>query len=278
MVSSGPAPCPDRTSGHAQSGHASTAVERLLSLARLHLGMEVAFVSRFTTEQQVILAAEGETEAMNVTAGQGSDLNGSFCTRVLAGTLPAVIPDARRHPVTADLKVTRDLNIGSYIGAPWRDDQGTVAGMLCCLSRHAQLDLQEQDTRYLGLLADLIGDHLKSPAAAQRRLNAQLRTEVGTQPPTTCAHWTSPWTPPPATTPRTIPARNPAMTRARCATTGRKDAARSAITARVPLPETALTDRGATRARDCRIAPLMCISWPTRTVRYRSPKPSPNAR
>lgn len=140
-------------------------IERLLALARTHLGMEVAWLSSFTADQQVITSASGNTAAMNVVVDEGTDLAGSFCARVLVGTLPAVITDARRHPITRDLAVTRDLNIGSYVGAPWRDADGNVAGMLCCLSRSAHPELDDSAVRYLGLLTELISDHLGSPAA-----------------------------------------------------------------------------------------------------------------
>ena len=155
-------------------------IGRLLSLARMHPGVQVAWVSVFTAGQQVIVAADGETAAMNVTLGAGSDLAGSFCTRVLAGTLPAVIPDARADLVTRDLAVTRQMNIGSYIGAPWRGPDGMVAGMLCCVSRQADPRLSEQEVGYVKLLADLIGDHLAGPAAQQRRLTRTLAATVRT--------------------------------------------------------------------------------------------------
>ena len=155
-------------------------IGRLLSLARIHLGVEVTWVSVFTADQQVIVAADGETTAMNVALGAGSDLAGSYCTRVLAGTLPPVVTDARVHPVTRDLTVTGQMNIGSYIGAPWHGPDGTVAGMLCCLSRHADPNLSEQDVRYVRLLADLISDHLAAPAAQRRRHSLALETRVRT--------------------------------------------------------------------------------------------------
>ena len=83
----------------------------------------MAWVSAFTDGQQIIHAASGEIIAMNIPVGRGTDLQGSFCTRVMAETLPPVITDARRHPVTRELPVTRDLRIGSMRGAlawPWR--------------------------------------------------------------------------------------------------------------------------------------------------------------
>ena len=159
-------------------------IDRLLALARTHLGMEVAWLSTFSADQQVITAAAGNTSAMNVVVGEGTELAGSFCARVLVGTLPAVITDARRHPITRELAVTRELNIGSYVGAPWRDADGNVAGMLCCLSRSAEPELDDTAVRYMNLLTDLISDHLGSPAARAhtqaRRTEAVIRDVLQT--------------------------------------------------------------------------------------------------
>jgi EAL domain-containing protein (putative c-di-GMP-specific phosphodiesterase class I) len=144
-------------------------LSRLLTLARTHLGMDVAWLSVFAADEQVIVAADGALAEMNVTVGENMQLAGSLCTRVLAGTLPAVVTDARRHPVARDLPGTRELNIGSYVGAPWRAADGSVGGMLCCLNRTAAPGLDEHAVRYLSLLADLVSDHLASPATQARR-------------------------------------------------------------------------------------------------------------
>ncbi len=145
------------------------AIERLLWLVRSHLDVEVAWVSAFSDGQQIIHAANGDTEAMNIPVGEGTDLQGSFCIRVVTGTLPPVITDARRHPITRDLAVTRDLKIGSYIGVPWHGPGGATAGMLCCVSRHPDPTLNDEAIRFLTHIAELISDHMGSPLAQQRR-------------------------------------------------------------------------------------------------------------
>ena len=155
-------------------------VERLLTLARRHLGVEVAWVSAFTADQQTICAATGEINAMNIPIGEGTDLQGAFCTRVLAGTLPNIVSDARRHPITRDLPVTQQLRIGSYTGVPWRGPDGTVAGMLCCVSRHPDPALNARSVNYLALIADLISDHMGSPLALQRQATTAARGAVQT--------------------------------------------------------------------------------------------------
>jgi len=151
-------------------------LERLLSLARAHLGMEVAWLSVFRDGQQVIVAAEGALTEMNVVVGEGTDLSQAFCTQVLAGRLGRVVTDARRHPIARDLGATQNLNIGSYVGAPWREADGSIGGMLCCLSRTPDPSLDDYSARYLGLLADLVTEHLGSPAArAGRHAEKQIR-------------------------------------------------------------------------------------------------------
>ncbi|GAB7192984.1 hypothetical protein NUM3379_36930 [Kineococcus sp. NUM-3379] len=153
-------------------------VQRLLDLARTHLGMEISWLSQFEGGQQVIHATSGDTGAMNVVRGEGTPAEGSFCVRVLAGTLPPVVPDARRHPVTRELHVTSELGIGSYVGAPVHDRDGQVTGMLCCLSRTASPGLDPGAARYAALVADLVSDHLASAAAVEQRAAHRTRALV----------------------------------------------------------------------------------------------------
>ncbi|PPK94267.1 EAL domain-containing protein (putative c-di-GMP-specific phosphodiesterase class I) [Kineococcus xinjiangensis] len=158
--------------------HEFVGVQRMLDLARTHLGMEVAWLSQFGDGQQVIHAASGDTAAMNVVLGEGTPLHGSFCVRVISGALPPVVPDARRDLVARDLDVTRDLGIGSYVGAPVRDADGAVTGMLCCLSRTASPELDVHASRYAALVADLISDHLASAAVLEQRDRQRTRMVV----------------------------------------------------------------------------------------------------
>jgi EAL domain-containing protein (putative c-di-GMP-specific phosphodiesterase class I) len=160
------------------SDAADTEVQRLLDLARLHLDMEVAWVSRFSNGEQVIHALSGDGGTMGVQVGAASPLPDSFCVRVLAGTLPAVVPDARVDLTARDLDVTHRLDIGSYVGAPLRGADGEATGMLCCLSRYPDPRLDENVPRYLALIADLLGDHLTSSVAAPRRSAAASRRQV----------------------------------------------------------------------------------------------------
>ena len=153
-------------------------MQRLLDLARLHLGMELAWVSHFTEGQQVIDHLSGDGAAMHVHPGQRLPALNSFCVRVLSGAMAPVVPDARRHLVSRELEVTAQLSIGSYAAAPLRDRGGKVIGMLCCLSRSPDPRLDEHASRFLSLMAELIGDQLASPAAIEQRALELQRQQV----------------------------------------------------------------------------------------------------
>ncbi|BCJ56180.1 hypothetical protein Asp14428_76550 [Actinoplanes sp. NBRC 14428] len=153
-------------------------VERLLTLVRLHLGTEVAWASVLAEGRQVIVAAAGETAAMNIVVGDGTDADGSYCVRVLAGRLPAAVGEARRHPVTRDLAVTRDLRIGSYVGVPWRTPDGAVGGMLCCVSRHPDPGLEERSLAYLETVAAMLGDLIGGRELQEHHAAARVERAV----------------------------------------------------------------------------------------------------
>ena len=138
-------------------------IDRLLALARKHLGTEVAWLTTVSGEHQLITAANGAVAALGVAVGASSGL---------PGLRPAVVADARRHPVAGE------RNIGSFATAPWHDAGGNVAGMLCCLSRHTDPSLDDGTLRYLALLTDLVSDHLGSPAGQARRETQQAETAV----------------------------------------------------------------------------------------------------
>ncbi|MGY1829922.1 EAL domain-containing protein [Geodermatophilus sp. SYSU D01180] len=148
-------------------------VHRLLDLARARLGMDVAWLSVFTQDRQEIASATGELGAMNVSEGMSMPLEESFCVRVLSGQLPPVVTGADRNPVTRELAVTRQLRIGSYVGAPVRGDDRRPLGMLCCISRDAGEQLDGSSVRTVELLAELIGERLTAEEAAVAELAAR---------------------------------------------------------------------------------------------------------
>jgi EAL domain-containing protein (putative c-di-GMP-specific phosphodiesterase class I) len=136
----------------------ASTVQQLLHAVRLHLGMEVAWTTDFVGTDQVFRCVDAETGASAPAVGSSLPLSGSFCARVVDGRAPALIPDARQEPAVALLDVTRELEIGAYIGVPLVGPLGTVTGMLCATSRSALPVLSDRELQTLRLLAQLLRD------------------------------------------------------------------------------------------------------------------------
>lgn len=152
----------------AERPHDDPWVRELLDAARARLDADVAWLSEFTADSQVIRAAVGDLAAVRVAPGAATPLEGSYCIRVLAGELPPVVTAARRDPRTRDLSLTTELGIGSYVGAPVRTaPDAPPVGMVCCAGTEADPRLDRDSARFLEFLADLLGRHLRgaSPAA-----------------------------------------------------------------------------------------------------------------
>ena len=135
----------------------------LLSLVRENLQMDVAFVSEFAGDQLVFRALEGDAQSFGWREGESFPLDASYCKRVLDGSIPNVVPDAKSEELTRDLWVTREANIGSYVAVPVVLPDGRPYGTLCCASHEPDPRLRERD---LGLMEGVA-----------RELSRQLKRE-----------------------------------------------------------------------------------------------------
>jgi HD-GYP domain-containing protein (c-di-GMP phosphodiesterase class II) len=159
----------------AASSRPPDSVKQILSTAREVLGMDVSFVSRFTEKQMVFRALEGDAGSFGWREGEGMPLEGTFCRRVVEGTLPNVIPDAKNDERVNRLAITHTADIGSYVGLPLRFSHGRVYGTLSCLSHSPDPKLPERDTRFMQVLARLVADQLEREEleAGNRRLETR---------------------------------------------------------------------------------------------------------
>ena len=157
------------------SGRAPGSVERTISLAREALEMDVAFVSEFADDRMEFRALEGDAASFGWREGGGVPLDGTFCKRVVDGTLPNVVPDAGSDGRVSGLEVTREAGIGSYVGLPLRLSNGRVYGTLCCLSHSAEPRLQERDARFMEVLARMVADQIEREEMEAERRRLEVR-------------------------------------------------------------------------------------------------------
>lgn len=155
-------------------------VERTMALAREALGMDVAFVSEFAGDRMEFRALEGDAASFGWQEGGGVPLEGTFCKRVVEGSLPNVVPDASNDARVGGLEVTREAGIGSYVGVPLRLSSGRVYGTLCCLSHSPEPRLRERDAKFVGVLARLVADQIEREELEAERRRLEVRaTGVG---------------------------------------------------------------------------------------------------
>src|ERR687894_890539 len=124
-------------------------IERLLSTVREAMEMEVAFVSEFAGDRLVFRALEGDAESFGWREGEDFPLDASYCKRVLDGSIPNVVPDAKSEDLTKDLWVTGEADIGSYVAVPVVLPDGSPYGTLCCVSHKADPGLRERDLKLM---------------------------------------------------------------------------------------------------------------------------------
>jgi GAF domain-containing protein len=138
-------------------------IEQLLSMVRDAMDMDVAFVSEFDGDSLIFRALEGDADSFGWREGEGFPLDESYCKRVLDGSLPNVVPDAKSEDLTKNLWVTREADIGSYAAVPVVLPDGRPYGTLCCVSHKPDPRLRERD---LGLMEGVA-----------RELSRQLKRE-----------------------------------------------------------------------------------------------------
>lgn len=134
-------------------------IERILSLARAALDMDVAVMAAFDGDF-VVQAVDGEHEWFDLDVGLRLPVNQTYCGPMTKGEIPHLVNDAAADDRTADLPLTREAGIGAYVGVPIRLWDGTLYGTLCCLSRSAEPSLNGRDVRFLRVLAEIVADQL----------------------------------------------------------------------------------------------------------------------
>ncbi|WP_368411114.1 sensor domain-containing phosphodiesterase [Pseudofrankia inefficax] len=133
-----------------------TVLAQLLEVLRLRLGMDFAWLGRLDGDLLTLQVVSGDSTGFGLAPGTGIRRADSLYARVLAGDLPALLPDVRADPSTRDVTVVRELGIGSYAATPVTDLDGQVYGMLGCLGRRPNPALHQSDDGFLRLLASFL--------------------------------------------------------------------------------------------------------------------------
>lgn len=135
-------------------------IERIVEAAREHLKMDVSFLAEFGDTNKTLVEVSGRPGPLGFEKGSVIPLEDTYCLRVVRGESRGVIPDSSTDPMASSLPITRQRQIGSYIGVPVTLPSGRLYGTLCCVSRESTDALGERDRNFLRALADLVAVEL----------------------------------------------------------------------------------------------------------------------
>ncbi|RDC60767.1 Cyclic-guanylate-specific phosphodiesterase [Alteripontixanthobacter maritimus] len=137
-------------------------IDRILDTVRSHLGMEIAFVSRYVEGDEREFTHMSSDLPLPHGAGHREPKEDSFCFHILEGRLPQLIPDAQAIPFARSLPITDILPVGCHLNVPLRLADGSVYGSFCALSRVANHEITERDMGVLNAFAELAVESIES--------------------------------------------------------------------------------------------------------------------
>ncbi|HVF06868.1 MAG TPA: EAL domain-containing protein [Frankiaceae bacterium] len=157
---------------------ATAGLDRVVALARRHLGTDLAYVSAFDDGAQRFTSVAGDGTAFGIEPGGERPLAGTICARMVDDASLRVVPDVRADARLRDLPGA--AGAGAYVGVPVTLPDGRRYGTFCCLSREPDPTLTERDARFLALLAELAVSEveaLERRAAAKATIRRLLDAE-----------------------------------------------------------------------------------------------------
>ncbi len=150
-------------------------LNRILEFARLHLGMELAFVAEVSAGRLVFRHLSGDAASFGLAVDTVMNADAAFCTRMLERAIPNAIPDAAADHRVRDLTLTTSGRVGAYLGVPITLSDGTPFGSFGCFD-HGRRDFTEGDVLFMQTLADVVAPVLENVRESEqgRRRIAQL--------------------------------------------------------------------------------------------------------
>lgn len=141
-----------------REGTLSAILQRLLQAARLHMGMEVAFISEFQQGMRTFRYVDQAQGVDLLTVGNGDPLEQSYCQKVVDGRLPELIRNAQTVEEALTLPATKAVGVGAHMSIPIRLRDGTVFGTFCCFSFRADYSLNERDRALMKVFAEIAAE------------------------------------------------------------------------------------------------------------------------
>jgi len=137
-----------------------SAVDRILDAVRKHLGMNVAFASRYVNGRREFTHIQADIP-VPASPGDSEPQENTACYRILTGQLPELMHDAAEYPLAAELPIVPALPVGAHLNVPLRLRDGSVYGSFCCISQRPDRSLTQRDLATVRAFADLAIDQIE---------------------------------------------------------------------------------------------------------------------
>jgi len=142
------------------------------TLAYLHqrLGFDLWMMTRVEGSDCLVLQAENH--GYDVEEGTVFRWGDSFCSQMILGHGPRVVPHAQNVPLFVASPIAQQIQIGAYIGVPLASTDGSLFGTLCAIDPSPQDESIRDELPLIEFLTRLLGTVLFADlkAAKQARL------------------------------------------------------------------------------------------------------------
>lgn len=137
-----------------------TASRAVLSCLHERFGFGLWMMTRAEGSTGIIL--QTEDHSYDVPEGTVYNWADSFCSQMVIGNGPRVAPKAQEIPAYAAAPFGKTVQIGAYMGAPVRREDGTLFGTLCAIDKAPMDDSIREALPMVEMLARLLGTLLAS--------------------------------------------------------------------------------------------------------------------
>lgn len=143
-------------------------IRRALRAVRCHLGLQVAYVSKFAGNEFVFRHVDAPGLEHLIKAGDVHSLDVVYCRHILEGRLPELIPDTSANPLAMSMPITKAASIGAHMSVPILLPDGHPYGMFCCFGPRADTSLNERDLQTLKAFAEIAAFEINRELEAER--------------------------------------------------------------------------------------------------------------
>jgi EAL domain-containing protein (putative c-di-GMP-specific phosphodiesterase class I) len=146
-------------------------LNKLLSIVRKHLDMEVAFISKFTNNERVFKNIDAKNNMAPINVGDSDPIDETYCSQMANNLIPNIIRNTKENDVSSKLNITDTLSIGSYIGAPIKFSSGEIYGTFCCYKHSPDDTLNRRDLSFLSAIAEIASELIEKNVESEFNYN-----------------------------------------------------------------------------------------------------------